>query len=214
MSEQLTLDELLIAHAAGKLAEPVSLLVATHLALVPDSRRRYERYEAVGGMLLDEAEPVALHDGALAHALARLEREPREPEHRRVVRKPGLWPAPLRHYLPDNIDHLRWRGYGGAFEADLQVGNADYRTRLIRVRGGKAVPQHTHEGSELTLVLEGAFRDETGRFARGDIEIADDSVDHQPVAEEGCDCICLAVTDAPLRLTGPFGRLLNPFIRI
>ena len=26
--------------------------------------------------------------------------------------------------------------------------------------------------------------------------------DHQPVAEDGVDCICLAVTDAPLRLTG------------
>jgi len=26
-------------------------------------------------------------------------------------------------------------------------------------------------------------------------------------------CICLAVTEAPIQLTGLFGRLLNPFIR-
>jgi putative transcriptional regulator len=28
------------------------------------------------------------------------------------------------------------------------------------------------------------------------------------------DCLCLAVTDAPLKLTSPLGRLLNPFVRI
>ncbi len=36
MTKDLSLDDLLIAHAAGKLAEPVALVVATHLALSPD----------------------------------------------------------------------------------------------------------------------------------------------------------------------------------
>ena len=30
----------------------------------------------------------------------------------------------------------------------------------------------------------------------------------------GEDCLCLAVTDAPLRLTGRFTRMLNPFLRV
>jgi putative transcriptional regulator len=34
-----------------------------------------------------------------------------------------------------------------------------------------------------------------------------------PTADDDGDCVCLAVTDAPLRLTGPIGRLFNPFIR-
>jgi putative transcriptional regulator len=37
-------------------------------------------------------------------------------------------------------------------------------------------------------------------------------VDHRPVAGRSGDCICLAVTDAPLRLTGPIGRLFRPFV--
>ena len=77
----------------------------------------------------------------------------------------------------------------------------------MRVRAGKAVPQHTHEGNELTLVLEGSFHDELGRYARGDLAITDPTVEHRPVADEGQDCLCLAVTDARLRLTGPLGRL-------
>ena len=71
------------------------------------------------------------------------------------------------------------------------------------------VPQHTHEGSELTLVLEGAFRDKTGRYARGDLALADGSIEHRPVAEPGEDCMCLTVTDAPLRLTGTETALLR-----
>jgi putative transcriptional regulator len=76
------------------------------------------------------------------------------------------------------------------------------------------MPTHTHDGSELTLVLAGGFSDESGHFVRGDVAEADPSINHQPVADPGEDCLCLAVTDAPIRLTGPFGRLLNPFLRI
>jgi putative transcriptional regulator len=43
---------------------------------------------------------------------------------------------------------------------------------------------------------------------------ADSQVDHRPVADEDEDCLCLTVTDAPLRLTGWLGRLLSPFVRI
>jgi putative transcriptional regulator len=62
-------------------------------------------------------------------------------------------------------------------------------------------------------VLEGGFSDILGSYERGDITINDSSVDHQPVADDDGDCICFAVTDAPLRLTGRIGRLFNPFIR-
>ena len=33
------------------------------------------------------------------------------------------------------------------------------------------MPQHTHEGHELTLVLEGSFHDALGRYGRGDLAI-------------------------------------------
>lgn len=216
MTDALVLDDLLIAHAAGKLEEPVALLVATHLTLSRPSRKRYERYEAVAGLMLDEIEPDEMAAASLEATLARLELAPRRPEVATVTprRLDRRWPAPLCDYIPDNLEELPWRGYGGASEADILPDIAGYRTRLIRVRAGRAVPHHTHEGQELTLVLEGAFSDASGRFARGDIEIADQSTDHQPIAEDGRDCICLAVTDGPLRLTGLFGRLLNPFMRI
>lgn len=211
MSEPLTLDDLLLAHAGGKLAEPVALLVATHLSLSPQSRRRYARFEALGGAFLDRLPPEELDEDGLRRTLARLDGAPPE-----APRPPSAHrlPAPLCDYVPDDLDRLVWRGYGPASEAELVLDAPGYRTRLIRLKAGKAVPRHSHEGRELTLVLEGAFHDLSGRYARGDVAIADDHVDHRPVAEPGGDCLCLAVTDAPLRLTGRFGRLLNPFLRI
>ncbi len=88
------------------------------------------------------------------------------------------------------------------------------KTRLLRIKAGTALPQHTHEGHEFTLLLAGGFSDASGHYLRGDVAVADASVDHRPVADDGEDCLCLAVTDAPLRLTGPFGRYLNFFARL
>jgi len=76
------------------------------------------------------------------------------------------------------------------------------------------VPDHGHRGLELTLVLQGAFADASDTFARGDVEIADEAVEHIPVALAGADCICLAATDAPLRFRGWIPRLAQPLLRI
>jgi putative transcriptional regulator len=76
------------------------------------------------------------------------------------------------------------------------------------------VPDHGHGGLELTCVLQGAFRDEDMRFARGDIEVATEEVDHTPIADISEDCICLAVTDAPLKFKGWLPRLAQPFLGI
>jgi putative transcriptional regulator len=39
-------------------------------------------------------------------------------------------------------------------------------------------------------------------------------LNHQPIAEAGVDCICLAATDAPLRFNGVLARIAQPFFRI
>jgi putative transcriptional regulator len=67
---------------------------------------------------------------------------------------------------------------------------------------------------ELTLVLQGAFADAEESFARGDVEISDETVEHTPTVLAGEDCICLSATEAPLRFRGLIPRLVQPFLRI
>lgn len=205
--------ELLMDYAAGSLPEPVALLVASHASLCRDCQAEIARLEALGGALFDSLDGEPLTAESLYRALARLETagggddEPRRPAP--SIADPRL-PRPLRDYLPEGMAGLSWRSLGGAVsEAALLPDYPGIKTRLLRIRGGTAMPRHTHEGREYTLLLAGGFSDETGHYLRGDVAEAGPSVDHRPVADADEDCLCLAVTDAPLRLTGRFGRYLN-----
>ncbi|MEM7226043.1 MAG: ChrR family anti-sigma-E factor [Pseudomonadota bacterium] len=209
-------DELLIAYAAGSQSEPLDLVVATHLALCPRCRNEVALLEELGGSLLKELPGESLdqadHDSILALLDEARPEEPVRPAPRSLDVDPMI-PSPLRDYLAGPLEQLDWNSFQGVSQVDLLPGVTDVRTRLMRIKPGTAMPSHTHGGSELTLVLAGGFSDEKGHYLRGDFAEADASVVHQPVADPGEECICLAVTDGPLRLTGPFARLLNPFLR-
>jgi putative transcriptional regulator len=82
------------------------------------------------------------------------------------------------------------------------------------IPAGVAMPDHGHHGMEMTMVLQGAFQDEGDHFGRGDVEIADSEIEHTPMADLDEDCICLAVTDAPLRFKGLLPRIMQKFIGI
>ncbi|MDX5362240.1 MAG: ChrR family anti-sigma-E factor [Alphaproteobacteria bacterium] len=214
-------EDLLLEYASGAMAEPLALLVATHLTLCPACRAEADRLEALGGAMLQDigAEPVSSGlldrvldclDDAGPDAEAAVARETRPV----ATGAPFLVPAPLHPYLGDGFGKLPWRTMMGLKEVELLKDRPGFTTRLMRITPGAVMPRHTHEGAEMTLVLSGGFTDRGNHFVRGDVAIAGPSDDHQPVADSDGECVCLAVTSAPLRLTGPIGRYLNPFIRI
>ena len=214
MTERQSIDDLLIAHAAGKLPEPVALAVATHLALNPAARARYRGYEAVGGVMLDELEPAPSADDAWDRLEASLDAPRRQADPAldcRAVAEHLVLPQPLRDYLPGPLEALRWRNYGTASDVELPIKAPGYRTALIKVRAGRKVPQHTHEGSELTVVLDGAFHDETGHYVRGDLVIADASLDHRPMADDQGDPCTSGGDGRTLAPDWSLRALLNPF---
>ncbi|ACM02351.1 anti-sigma-E factor ChrR [Cereibacter sphaeroides] len=205
-------DALLTAYAAGTLSEAFSLVVATHLSLCDECRARAGALDAVGGSLMEETAPVALSEGSLASVMARLDRQIERPAP--VRRADPRAPAPLADYVGGRLEDVRWRALGGGVRQAILPTGGEAIARLLWIPGGQAVPDHGHRGLELTLVLQGAFRDETDRFGAGDIEIADQELEHTPVAERGLDCICLAATDAPLRFNSFLPKLVQPFFRI
>jgi putative transcriptional regulator len=210
-------DDLLIGYAAGSQEEPVALIVATHLALCPRCRSEVERLEELGGVYFEQEGAEALSADSVERLLARLDEPAPEPTTASASRPANgdtMFPSPLRDYLGVGRDKLAWTTFRSLKKVELLEDAPGFRTRLMCIKSGTTMPMHSHEGSELTLILAGGYSDEQGHFLRGDLAEADASVDHRPVADPGEDCICLAVTDAPLRLTGPFARLLNPFLNI
>lgn len=212
-------EGLLLDYASGAMNEALSLAMATHLSLSMKNASEYQALNSVGGALLEtvacDFQDEEDDDFGLADVLDRLDDEP-------VTGRPvsfdsvttDIIPAPLRSYLPADLDALKWRKVTpGVEEYQIKTGMADGKTALLRIEPGRAMPEHTHTGTELTVVLDGSYADGIETFARGDLQIAGEDNNHQPAADQKTGCICLIVLDAPVKLTGPVGRLLNPFLR-
>lgn len=207
-------DALLMSYAAGTLDEAFSLVVATHVSLCDECRARLEAFEAVGGVLVEESDNVALSDDALDATFALIDGGLSEEPERRIAAPGSVFPTPLQEYVGGDLEAVRWRALGGGvMQAVLKTGGND-KVRLLSIPGGTAMPDHGHRGLELTMVLQGAFEDEDGYFGRGDVEVANEDLHHTPVAVAGETCICLAATDAPLRFKGIVPRIAQPFLGI
>ncbi|MGR3495435.1 ChrR family anti-sigma-E factor [Citreimonas sp.] len=207
-------DDLILSYSAGILPEAVDLIVATHISLCDECRAALAAQDAVGGAVLERGRAEGVSDACLAGTLAKIRGKdwPETTQHD-TPRDPVL-PAPLRDYMGGSADAIRWRPVGmGVKQAVLRT-KGTAKARLLRIPAGAAMPDHSHRGMELTMVLKGAYSDADGRFARGDIEIAHEELHHTPVADVGEDCICLAVNDGPLRFKGILPRLAQPFLGI
>ena len=206
-------EDLLIRYSNGTLCEAFSLAVATHISMCDDCRAALESYEAVGGALLDVAKPEEMDDDSFDSVMALIENNPVEASE--VLKKSvSDIPSALSDYIGGSLHEVKWRPIGLGVKQSLLKTSGNSTARLLYIPGGTAVPHHSHNGNELTLVLRGAYEDEVARFGPGDVEMADEDLDHQPVAVKGEDCICLAVTDAPLKFQTFIHKLVQPFLKI
>ncbi len=202
-------EELLIAYASGNLAPAFALAVATHVSMCDECRARLGAHEELGGALLEDQAAQAV-SGDLKTRLFDALDAPVVSE--KTYARSGIFPAPVMEALGGLPP--KWTSLGLGVRQMILSHDRSGSARLLYIPGGMGVPDHGHNGLELTLVLQGAFRDETGRYGVGDLEVATGDLEHEPVAEEGPACICLAATDAALRFRSFLPRLLQPIFRI
>ena len=154
-----------------------------------------------------------MSEGSLAAAMAALSDTPLT-EPTKTVGPVGVLPSPLQDYVGGDLNAIKWRPIGMGVKQAILTTSRHASARLLSIPAGSAMPDHGHNGLEMTLVLQGAFQDDEDYFTRGDVEIADSDLEHTPVADIHEDCICLAVTDAPLRFKGFVPRIIQKIIRI
>lgn len=204
-------DDMLMGYAAGALPRAFDLVVATHVSLSDDARARLAGFEAIGGAVLEDIDSAEITEDSLEQTMARIGGMA---PIMRSAPKSGTFPAPLQDAVGGDEEAVRWRSLGGGVKQCVLQSDKDGTARLLLIPAGRAMPAHSHRGTEMTLVLKGAFRDEGGRYARGDLEVADSDVNHQPIAEPGEDCICLIATDARLKFQTLLPRIAQPFLGI
>ncbi len=209
------MDQLLAEYSAGALPLPLHVLMASHLELSTRNRGYVDALETALGQDME----MACDGGDVRHRSERLEAifadaglAPRAPAQKARASRGDILPAPLADYLGKPLDEVKWKSkLLGLKEAQIETVDG-VEASLLWVKAGRRMPSHTHEGSEITLVLSGAFSDMHGHYGRGDVAVADAEIDHRPMIDPSADCICFVVTDAPLRLTGPIGRIFSRII--
>jgi putative transcriptional regulator len=205
-------DELLLAYAAGQLSPAPALVVASHLAMSQQSTQRLSIFERIGGALLDDQPLADLPPDLFDRMLARLD----EPAPKGQIRMPGDHSAlDMGIALPGPLAGRRigkWRTIApGMRFANVDVSeDPKYKVVLLRVGAGKALPQHGHSGSELTLILKGQFSDAGGTYGPGDLEEEDGDSNHQPMVGSDGECICLTAIEGSLKPNGWLARIMMP----
>lgn len=209
-------DAVLMAYSAGTLPEAFNLIVAAHISLCDSCRAQAESFDALGGEILehvDDAGAIALDPTSFEATMALILGGPVDVAPS-CSGDASVLPQPLRDYVGGDLDSVHWKPVGMGVKQAILPTSKDATARLLLIPAGTAMPDHGHRGTEMTLVLKGAFQDEDDYFSVGDVEIAGSDMHHTPVADIHEDCICLTVTDAPLHFDGLIPKIAQRFLRI
>lgn len=205
-------DETLGAFAGGSLDEGRRVVVAAHVEMCGSCQRMVRALDHLGGNHLAYSSGTPLAQDALEKTLERLNELPSASQTTPVV--PNDMPVRLEALAPYALGRWRWIGPGVYWRATSVPDQGGSRVFMLKASAGTRLPHHTHTGTELTVILQGAFVHDGGRFGVGDVDDADENVVHRPVIDAGEDCICLVAMQGGLRLISPMGRLLQPFLRL
>lgn len=201
----------LLEFSAGALSAPQALGVRLHLNICRRCRCQADMLDSIGAVVMDEAAVPDLSENLFDRIMAGIDARPSSESP-----PPRPSPNPLRKLLGKDLADLPWKKQlGDVSVLDISGLFPDQSDRVVlqKLAAGGRAPRHSHRGEETTVVVQGGFTDNRGVFEQGDFVILDQRDDHQPVALHGEDCITFSILSAPVRLTGSFLRLFNPFIR-
>lgn len=221
-------DNLLLEFANGTLDTAQAIAIKTHLHFCTKCQQNVQRLEQTGGAMLSMMKPETLaKDGfdKLMSSLDELAPEATEattveqsftPKLSKEVDELSQHYGPLPNVVIKMIDNqsLKWKHVNSSLQTrHLVAGQTIHQVSLQRINAGGIAPKHDHRGTEMTVVLKGSFSDEQGIYQKGDFIVKEPGDVHQPISAKNEDCLCLSVESAPVKLTGFFGRLINPFIK-
>lgn len=213
------MDALIADYVAGTLPKPAKTLLDAHLELSGTNASFAMDLDHLAGIALEQVKPHAV-----SNASAMLDTifgsEDGDDMHVVTAAKAVAWSSDKRDWMPVALraligmdaEDIPWRTKLPGFKVFNLAEIDGCEASLYRIKPGMAIPTHTHEGRELTLVLKGGFSDCDGHYKRGDISIADEAVDHRPITDLDEECICFAVTEAPLRFANPVTRLISSIL--
>ena len=106
------------------------------------------------------------------------------------------------------ISYSKFTQVGKLARSRIALDDGHLRSSLLHIDAGGEIPEHTHTGFEVTLLLDGEFTDEEGSYVPGDFIWQDGRHQHTPLTKEGC--LCFTVVSSALHFNKGLSKLLNP----
>ena len=193
-------NELIFGYSSGNFGEAKSLFTSMYLYLNSFAAKK-----------------ASIFDNMLAQNFSELEGiEPKKLKYTDCIKNDNSkkqninLDSPLNSIIGD-LNNIDWKNvYKGFKEFKVPVNDND-SVKLIKMDPGTSVPLHSHNGKEYILVLDGSFCDEYGEYNKGDMQINDQQIKHNPTACKSSGCICLSITENDVVFFGKFGSALNLF---
>ncbi|MBQ4810661.1 ChrR family anti-sigma-E factor [Pseudoalteromonas luteoviolacea] len=202
--------QLMQKHIMGELPVGLSVAIAAHIELCDACSKEFDLLEAKQATetfnvsvddsdshefesMMDDIVQLTMFDEVVAH-----EPEVFEYQDKRVQ-------------LPRAIAALKLGSFmnaGKVSRARFELDEGPLRSSLLHIKPGGEIPEHTHTGFELTLLLDGTFEDESGQYVPGDFIMLDGRHNHTPKTKDGC--LCFTLVDNALHFNKGLSKLLNP----
>ena len=194
-------NELIFGYSSGNFGEAKSLFTSMYLYLNSFAAKKASIFDNMLAQNFNELEGI----------------EPKKLKYTDCIKNDNskkqnsnLPNNPLSRIIGD-LNNIDWKTvYKGFKEFKVPVNDND-SVKLIKMDPGTSVPLHSHNGKEYILVLDGSFCDEYGEYNKGDMQINDQQIKHNPTACKSSGCVCLSITENDVVFFGKFGSALNLF---
>ena len=216
----------LIEYVTGNLGWAESICIATHLHYCTHCQAEVAKLNNIGGHYLNNSAKASINKNSLEQTLKKIKAKEsngvtcdqdqantKNSNQAHITIGPDV--PPVIDKLLRNTRKKKWSRLSPSLSAyTLNTGQENYEVSLHKIKKGGKVVEHDHKGKEVTIVLEGSFSDEYGAYHPGDYIIKKPGQTHRPTATQDKDCICLSIVEAPIKITGPLGFLMNPFLKV
>ncbi|MFT6909226.1 MAG: putative transcriptional regulator [Oleiphilaceae bacterium] len=200
----------------GLLAPAEALIISAHCDMCPQCFSKVMLYTEAHSEALLEDIPQNFNTDIFGSMMADITSEAvdrgiaSEPQNR-ILELDGR-----KFTLPSSLNRLsesmgNWSHMvGKLWQAPVSIGGDTVANFIFMEKGG-GVPEHTHRGSEMTLVVNGEFSDGLADYSSGDFTVMNGQIIHTPSTASDEGCLVFSVIDAPLHFTSGWARLINPF---